>query len=223
MGSWGCRETLLISHRGLKIESTRDTSSSELLDQDRSCSASLPSPLSVGWENGGQGERPPRFSRHEHCRDQALGENRPSKGCDALLTPKGPVLVMGNGLVLTIARQETPCSDGASFAAKQHPVLPSCFASFIRNFQGPRCSVAACWFLHPSHVAFLSLGRAAYWCSLQSLPENEHNFAFEFLVCCFKLRAAGSTAVGTALCSPVALLVLLEVSSEKRDLQVGWM
>lgn len=95
--------------------------------------------------------------------------------------------------------------------SKTAPRAPELFCfPFIRNFQGPRCSVAASWFLHPSQVAFSSLGHAAYWCSLQSLPGNERNFAFESLVCCFKLRWQQG-AWRWALRFAARLPVLLEV------------
>lgn len=118
--------------------------------------------------------------------------------------------------MLTIVRQETPRSYSASFAALQHPVLPSQFALLLmRNVQGTQCCVfwrapglpfGFC--THPRQV-FPSFGihtkSTQHNCLLQSLPDY---FAFKFLFC---LVYAGTGVkgmeLGMALCSTAAPLV----------------
>lgn len=162
----------------------------------------IPAPRSCWTETGaaqhrhclrggkeGQGERLPQLSGHGCCRDRALAGNRPQRRVRCCAGTQGTCPRDGQRAGANNSLPGNVVFGRCFLCSKTAPCAPElfCFA-FIRNFQRPQCSVTARWFLHQSQVAFYSLGHAAYWCSLQSLPENEHNFAFKFLVCCSKLR-----------------------------------
>lgn len=131
MSSWGCRKTLLLALlviTCLKIESPCNPRPEELSGLGKCC---LTSPAQGGKD--GRGKHLSGLAGHKRCRELEWGAEHGGELLVALQGPEGPVLV----LALTIACQETLHSDGASFAATQHPMLPSwCALLPTKNLQG---------------------------------------------------------------------------------------
>lgn len=108
----------------------------------------------------------PSLTGHERRRELGLSievRSCPSWGVQCSPGSRGTRPRDGQWLALTIARQETPRSDGASFAATQHPVLLSWFALLLtRNVRGTQryvseCSGSAFQLPHQSQVDFSQL------------------------------------------------------------------